>query len=146
MDVLKPRARPAPHFYGTAIALVNNAVRDGDIFRLAAAKAKNRPPGAERAICHHHEFATAEQSARVVLRLDIAVGHIDVLAADEMESVVIVDDAAMNMDAVQLNIPGLDDAHRMKRAVFQKNVAHGQVVAAMKKQVIRPPGAADPGR
>src|SRR4029079_6625909 len=128
------------------IALINDAVRNGDIFRLAAAKPKNRPPRAERTIRHHHEFATAEQSAGVVLRLDIAVGHIDVLAADEMESVVIVDDAAVNMNAVQLNVLGLEDTHRMKRAILQKNVANGQIVAPMEEQVIRPPGAADPGR
>ena len=60
-----------------------------------------------------------------------------------MEAIVIADDAAMNMDAGQLNVIGLDDAHRMKRAVLQKNVANGQIIAAMEQKMVGALAAAD---
>ena len=120
-DVPHLRIRPELHLDGAAVGLIDDAVGDRDVLRIAAAEAEHRPARAEGAVGHRHELATAEQRAGVVLRLHVAVADVDILAADEVEAVVVAVDAVVDVDAVDPHVIALDDAHGMKRAGHQKD-------------------------
>lgn len=135
----------APHFDRATIGSIDEAIRDGNVLGLAPAETEDRPARRERAIGYRDKLATAEQRARVVLALHIAIADMDVLAADEMKPVVVVVDPVVNVDAFQLHIFALDNPDRVKRALRQKNVTHGEVLALMEQQVIRTVAAPDAG-
>ena len=135
----------AADFDGAAEGIVDEAIGDADVLHLATAEAEDRPSRAELAIRHGDELAAAEQRAGIVLTLHVAVGHGDVAGADEVESVVIVVDAIVNANAVEFDEATLDDADGMEGAVFEEEVADGEVLALMQEDVIGTVGAAEAG-
>ena len=70
----------------------------------------------------------------------------DVLAADEVEAVVVLVDAVVDADAVELHVAALEDADGVIGAVVEEDVADAEVLALMKEQVIGPVGAAEARR
>src|SRR5436190_12736364 len=123
-------------FDGATARLVDDTIGYRDVFRLAPTKAKDRPARAESAIRHRDEFAAAEQRAGVVLANHRAVADRYVLAADEMKPVIVLDNTIENADAIELRVFTLNNPKRMKSARKQINVAHGDVRALIKHQVI----------
>src|SRR5262249_46724131 len=80
--------------------------------------------------------------AGVVLAFHSAVAQVNMLRADEVKAVVVVIHAIVDAYAVQLHILTLNDADRMEGALIKKYVADGEVLAAMKEQMIRTLSAA----
>ena len=101
------------HFDGASVGFVDQAVRHRDVLCLAAPKSKHGPARAERTIRHGHVFATAEESASIVLTLDRAIADVNVLRADEMETVVIAVHTVMDMNSREIHITRLNDADRV---------------------------------
>ena len=52
---------------------------------------------------------------------------------------------AVDVDAVELHVTALDDADGVERAVLEKNIAHGEIPAAVEEQVIGAVWAGDAG-
>src|SRR5262249_30624542 len=138
------RFRPEVQFNRTSVSLGNDAVGNCDVLRVPSAEPEHRPPRAESAIGYRNVAATAEQGARVVLCLHIAVGDVYVLAADEMEAVVVGVDAIVNVDSLHPHVLALDHADGMEGALQQGDVADPQVRAAIEQQMIRAVGPASP--
>lgn len=69
----------------------------------------------------------------------------NMLCADEVKAVVVVIDAVVDAYSIELYILTLNDADGMEGALIQKYVAHGQVLATMKEQMIRTLRAAASG-
>jgi len=108
-------------------------------------KRKTGPARAELAIGDGNELAATEEGAGVVLALHVAIGHLHMLGADEMEAVVIAVHAVVDANAVKLHERALDDAHRVVGAGLEKDVADGEVSALVEEQVVRPVVAAAAG-
>src|SRR5581483_5210330 len=142
-DVFEARPGTAPHFDRAAVGFVDEAIGHGDVLGLAAAETEHRPAGAEGTVRHRDELATAEQRAGVVLALDCAVREMHVLGADEMKAVIVVRDAAVNADSIQLHEHRLDDANGVEGAVLHENVPDAVVLALMNEDAIGPVRASD---
>ena len=108
---------------GAAICLINDAVRYGNILGLPASKAKHGPSRTEGRVCDRHILATSEKSASVILRLHRAITHRHVLAADEMEAVIVPVHAVVNAQTVGFHKRALNHADGMVGAVVEENVA-----------------------
>ena len=143
--ILHLRTGPKLHLDRTAERFINDAVGNGDVFGIAADETEHRPARAERAVGDGDEFATAEQRAGVVLRLHVAILDVKIFATDEMKSVVVAVDAIVNVQAGHPDKLALNHADGMKRASDEKQIAHAQILAAIKQQMIRPMAAADAG-
>src|SRR4051794_31488907 len=102
----------------------------------AAAEPEGRPARAERAAADGDKFAAAEQRAGIISALHIAIVDVNIFATYEMETVIVPRDAAVDMDAFHFYIGALDHAHDMIRAADQIDVAHDQVLAAIKQQCV----------
>src|SRR5262249_4524622 len=136
--VLEPRPRTPVELERTAEYLMQHTVRHRDVLGDATAEAEDGPPRAEVGARHRHELAAPEQRAGVVLRLDGAVADRDMLAADEMEAVVVAVDAVEDVQAVHDDVLALNDADAVVGAVPEPQRADAEMLAAMEQQMIRP--------
>jgi hypothetical protein len=62
---------------------------------------------------------------------------VDALTTYEVEAVVVVVHAAVNMNSMQLDVARLNDANRVIRALRKKDVADRDILALMKEEMIR---------
>src|SRR5947209_19604101 len=120
------------HLDGTPIGSVDQAIGDVDVFGFAATKTEHRPARRERAICHGHIFATAEEGAGIVLAFNRAIADVNVLSADEMESVVIAVHAVVDMNAREIGVIRLDYTDGVIRAIEKRDIPDADVLALMK--------------
>ena len=67
------RAGISLEFHGASVHFAQHAVGDSDILGMTAAKAKDRPAGAEVGVGHGDVLARAEHCARIVAALHDAV-------------------------------------------------------------------------
>src|SRR5262249_29574367 len=91
---------------------------------------------AKRAIAHRDEAAASEQRTGIILGLHVAVGNVDVLAADEVESIVIAVHSIVDVQALHPHILALNDSNRMKCARQQRNVADTQITATVEQEMV----------
>src|SRR6185312_16013114 len=124
IHVLVTRAGFAAQFYRAAENLIHDAIGNGNVFRDAATETETRPARAEITICDGDKPATAEERARVVLTANIAIADVNMFRADEMQAVVVADDAAENADAVEKNVSTIANPNRVVFAVEKINVAN----------------------
>src|SRR5262249_25532860 len=80
-NILHSGRRTEMHLNRAAIGFVDDAVGYSNVFRVSASESKDRPARAERAVGYCDKPATAEECARVVLRLHVAVADVDVFGA-----------------------------------------------------------------
>src|SRR5215469_10645403 len=106
------------HFNRTSKYFGKQAIGHDNVRCMTAPKPKNRPPRAEFTIRHRHILAAAKERAGVILAFHSAVADVHVRRADEMKSIVIVVDAAMNMNPREPRVIALDHADGMIRAVL----------------------------
>src|SRR5262249_51223245 len=103
-DVLDPIAGATAHLDRTTERIVDNTVRNSNVLCLASAKTEHRPARAEGTIRDGHEFVAAKKSAGIILAGDVAVHDVDILIADEMESVVVLVHAVVDPHSFKANI------------------------------------------
>jgi hypothetical protein len=86
-------------------------------------------------------FRQLPNSAGIVLSLHVAIGDVDMLAADEVKSVVVAVDAIIDTKAFHPYEAALNYPDRVKRAGDQVEVSDPEIPAAVKQQVIRTIGS-----
>ncbi len=118
------------------VDLIKQAIRDGDVFSDSAAEAENGPAGTEGRIGNGHELATAKKRAGIVLGLDIAIADRDMLATDEMKSIVIAIDAIVDVEGVHVNASRLDDTHAMVGAAEQIDIANREALTTVEQESV----------
>lgn len=138
-----PRSRIDLELDGTSVYLIEKTIGDCDILRGTAAKTEDGPACTERAIRNSYKFAASKQCASVILRLYGAIGDGDIFRADEMKSVIVAVDAVMDIDVIHMDAGALNDTNAVKRTIEQRDIADGQVLATIAKDVIWPAATAD---
>jgi len=116
-NILELRAGIALEFDGTTINFMQDAVRNRNISRASAAKAKNRPARAEVRIGYSNIAAGSEQGTRIVTLLHHAIADSHMFHAYKVETVVIPVDAVVNVDTVEVNPLALNDPNAVIGAV-----------------------------
>src|SRR5581483_8991821 len=118
--------------YWTTERVIEEAIRYCYVLRYSSAESEDGPSGAERTIAHGYEFAASEESAGVILALDIAIADVDPFTTDEVEAVVVVVHAAVYVNCVELDVALLDDANRVIRTLREEDVTDRDILALIK--------------
>ena len=130
-NIFNSRSSSDPDFNGTSIRFINNAIGNHNVFGFTAPKPKDRPTRAESAVRHGDELVAAEESASVVLTGNVAIRDVDKLAADDVETVIVLVDPIVNAHGLELHVPAFKDPHAMISAGGEERVANAQIFAAI---------------